>query len=64
MGWKGSKTAYQVRTGHRVQIVYVHGDGYRTCDMAGRDGRKEKKNAGLDILREDVAAVMLRLLLP
>jgi len=33
-------------------------------DMAGRDGRNEKKHAGLDILREDVAAVMLRLLLP
>ena len=23
------KTGYQVRTGHRVQIVYVHGDGWR-----------------------------------
>ena len=29
MGWKWSKTAYQVRTGHRVQIVYVHGDDWR-----------------------------------
>ena len=29
MGLKWSKIAYPLRTGHRVQIVYVHGDDLR-----------------------------------
>ena len=27
MGW--TRVAYPVKTGHRVQIVYVHEDGWR-----------------------------------